>query len=766
MKPWILQFHETASRAEAVKWILALAIAIVIWRGESIAPSRVAMLSICHLFGMALFGTFILAACCRTLPPSLMDRLTLSFLTGWCFLPLLILPVALAGYGALAPSFLLLGALGYFIRRWKLRRQDADRGCSASAEPEIRIPWPVYGIAFLFTALSVALPFSHFSEHCIVREFYGDGVQRLGTAYALAQHIPPQNPFMAGAPFRYYWFYLFPFAVEARWLPVALLDIWKCGQTWMAFLTLPGLWLITRILFRNSTVAWSMLLFGFVFASYECLLPSNLSRFIQIFDPAVSAGQTLPAACYHTLIARDPDMLIGLIKPYSDQLFMEDFLYVPQNAIALIIIMVSLWLLEGGNPLAGIFTLSSLAGVNTFYIIPTAGALGILLAVRRPFCPALMHALAWLAWSVAWLSLCNILPQSLLPVLLSVSILTSLLVYRDSIRRIVPAGLDSSVPSRAIQIGALFLLGALLVAASLHPVRNPLMFLLNYGPGFALGVALIAHAALGKRDKLCRRGRETFLFVAVFGGMVLMIAWFLSLQYTSQTPALIREWSTMLGERINLFNFYHKTAKLMRLGWAVFAGLALVCWGERLCAWTGKSVIVKAAAGLLLIGAVLTSILRPLTYLTCRPVPEQAAGDYLAHQPNQALPMVLLEDFRFSRIHLLSPVLTFYYSTWTNGQPGLTQANGAWIDQYLPRSFRAESQRRKAINIRFFAPDTGSEERKAMLKQEGISYLLTRTPWDFHEFSERVVTHPGGYLYRVVNTGDSQPGAMDHRKSE
>ena len=100
-------------------------------------------------------------------------------------------------------------------------------------------------------------------------------------------------------------------------------------------------------------------------------------------------------------------------------------------------------------------------------------------------------------------------------------------------------------------------------------------------------------------------------------------------------------------------------------------------------------------------------------------------------------------------INQLVPVSVFYFSPWSGGNPGLTHAVGTWADQYLPKSLRPECAEREAVNRLFFGNQMSLSDRKKMLRECGIAYILTRRKYDFQPMAELVVDQKGGYLYRV-----------------
>ena len=701
-------------------------------------------LSLAHVGGLAVAGFCFTAIFGVELPRSWTDRLAVSYLAGWGTVPLVVvMAYALGSFGwALALTF---GGLGG-AALWARLARDRARPRPSGSDVPAAIPPGAYLLALGYVAVSVGVPFSHFSAGSIVRELFIDGVQRFGTAYALAEGLPPRNPFVAGAPLQYYWFFLVPHAAEYRLVHGDLFAVWKCAQTWTAMLLLPGLWSLLHSVFRGPAVPWAALAFGFVFASWEIVASRELARAVaegleRATDWWALAGRLLAEA-----VTRDPDMRIGLITAYSDQLFMEDFVYVPQNAAALIVTLLALWYTHAGRPGVATFTLSSLAGFNTFFVLPAYAAFTAMHAMRSGPLASAVVAVALGAYSLVWLHICGIVEAVPFGVALALGLLAAALL-----RAAGPApelAADEPRAARWLRPAAWAYLVALALVVTPRPGWNAAALLLNYGPALVLGLAFVGRLAW-RGGPVPAGAPSGLLFLLVAGAASALTSWLLYLPFVESAPAAVRRLAAALGLVVNLFNFHHKTWKLSRLGWAILAGLLLEGVGSRWRARLAARPVLALATGALLATAAVTGLARPFTYLGDGPVRDGAAAEYLRVHGHGLQTRVLLEDFRRARLGMLVPVSTVYFSPWSAGHPGLTHQVGTWADQYLPLPARPESTRREALMERFFAPDTTLAERARIVREERVDYVLTRTRRDLAPLATLVASEGGSYLYRV-----------------
>jgi hypothetical protein len=247
-----------------------------------------------------------------------------------------------------------------------------------------------------------------------------------------------------------------------------------------------------------------------------------------------------------------------------------------------------------------------------------------------------------------------------------------------------------------------------------------------------------------------KEGQDTVLFLIAFCTLYELVTLFLYLQFADHAPNSIRQLAYRIGLDINLFNFYHKGGKLVRLSWAIFAGLALAVWGKEWFTYYKKHWALSFIIAIGLAAAIITSVVRPLTYMTDGAVAEINAADYLIRNKADIKTIVLIEDFQQSMINQLVPISAFYFSTWSGGNPGLTHAVGTWADQYLPKSLRHESAHREAVNRLFFGNELSLSDKKTILRRHDIAYIVTRRKYDLQPLAALVVDHPGGYLYRVA----------------
>jgi hypothetical protein len=298
-----------------------------------------------------------------------------------------------------------------------------------------------------------------------------------------------------------------------------------------------------------------------------------------------------------------------------------------------------------------------------------------------------------------------------------------------------------------LRIATLLFLAGLLSICLLRPSANLGVLALNYGPAFVLGLGLCVHLALRGGVNLPARSADLLCFLLLAGAIYFALSFFLYLQFVEWIPASARAFSRAVGLELNLFNFYHKVGKLVRLSWTIFAGVLLALYLPQIRSWLASRPLRWAIVVLLGLSAV-TGLLRPLTYLRAGPVAEGEAGRWL--DPHRGENVILLEDFRGSMINQLLPARVFYFSMWSGGNPALTHAVGTWVEQYLPRTWRAQAPRRESGNQKFFAPETSAEWRREFLAEHRIRFILTRNRFDFGATATLLVDQPGGYLYGVT----------------
>ena len=688
--------HDVEDRREMIKnrWpekgklLLLLCVGILLIFIEKIPFNVTVLVSLVHVISLAFSGFCVLKILNLELPNSYADKLVLSYLTGWPCLPLFIAPVYASGHFGLGILATICGFSLIALLRLREKARKRFHDIIPEHQPD-RIPFSIYLISLLYVFISVILPFSHFSSHSIVREFYGDGVQRFGTTYALAQGIPPRNPFFAGAPLQYYWFFLFPYASEYRFIHHNLFDIWKCGQTWTAFLFLPGLWSISQAIFRRKVIAWSALLFGFFFASYEIFANTGILHALLGHLNSLSGWKLTLSDFFKAISSRDPDMIIGIITFYSDQLFVEDFLYVPQNIYALIVILVALRFMEANRHWAALFVLSSLAGINTFFILPAFGAFGLVYFKRFGFWSVIAAMLMLCSYALVWFSICKIIGDLSFLSSLAVALLATGLFIFSFQKRHKPLQVQKDL-TPWLKGGAWAFLISLILIIFLRLWINVLVLILNYGPAWVIGIYFLFYLATHKERFSLREGQHAFLFLIAFCTVYEFFTFFIYLQFVDSAPNIIRQLAYRIGLDVNLFNFYHKGGKLVRLSWAIFAGLGLAVFGKEWLNYARRHWAFSSMMAIGLAAATITSIVRPLTYLADGAVAETNAADYLIRNKEGIKTTVLLEDFRQSMINQLVPVSVFYFSTWSGGNPGLTHAVGTWADQYLPKPLRPQ----------------------------------------------------------------------------
>lgn len=710
-------------------------------------PAQVSIiLSLSHVLGLAIAGSCFLMIFNLWDIDSLSDRIIVSHIAGWVTTPFFIITAWIAGLTAV-PLLLVLSCSLFILLLWLKKKNTRTQTTINEHRHFANIPISVYLISLAYTLISVALPFSSFSSESIFRELHWDGIQRFGTIYALSQDIPPQNPFFSGTYLRYYWFSLFPYSMEYRFIHNDLFDIWKSGQIWTSLFVVPALWYFTTKIFQKKVVSWSVVLFGFIFSSYEIIGHPGILRSILSQLYHFEGLHELLQSCLDALSSRDPDMVIGIITSYSDQLFMEDFLYIPQNMAALIAVVLGLWFMEEHRFWASMFVISSLASLNTFFVIPVFSAM-FFLCFRGPRKEALWMSLILLgSYSVLWMVMCRILNVLSFSWALVIA-MASTGLYACFSGKTIFRSLQSESSEPFLRKTALAFLISLLLLILLKPITNLPALILNYAPSLIIGLYFLSLILSSKSSLTVSDGINTLLFLLIAGITFNLVTLFIYLHMLDFIPPLIKNISYRVSLEVNLFNFYHKVGKLIRLTWAILAGLGLAFFGQAVLQYL-KARRPIAFIVLLIIGAAsLTSALRPFTYISYAPVQELKAAQYLLQKKEDIRTIVILEDFSGSQLNLLAPVGSFFYSSWSGGNPGLTHAVGNWSDQYLSKDKREESRLRETISRTFFTrPD--NKERSSVLTKYGIDYILTRKKHDFNRLADLVVENEGGFLYKV-----------------
>ena len=725
--------------------ILCLTLALITVIGK-VPPHISLILSFIHVLSLALAGLCFLMLTNLHKSQSVADTLVMSYGAGWATIPIFATVSLIGGHYAVIILLIIAGIFAGIA--WWFRKKHSMELTNRHDEQEpLTIPLALYCTSFVYTMASVALPFSNFSFNSIAREFYSDGIHRFGTIYALAQNIPPSNPFFAGVHLMYYWFSFLPFAMEYRFLHIDLFNIWKSGQIWTSLLFLPFLWYVMAKLFNKKVVAWSVVLLGFFFASYEIFV--NLYWVESVFSQ-YSDWKNLFGSLIKLGLSRDPDMMIGIITPYSDQLFMEDFLYIPHNTCALLVIFCGLWFLEEKRHWAAIFTFSSLAAINTFFIIPVFSALFVRFFIGFPLLAALLSFLLLGSYTLVWMVLCGIISYpSVLNSLFGAFVSTAVFVY-FSRKNCFLAFKQKSGQSKILRMSTWSFLVSLVLLMFLRPRYNLIAYMLNYGPSFLIGLYFLYSVLFLKTDiAMDNNGAYALIFILITGAIYNLVTVFVYLQFLEYIPLPLRDLAYRFGLYVNLFNFYHKIGKLIRLNWAVLAGLALALSGPTFLNYLLKKRLLFFFTLLALSAAAITSLVRPLTYFIHGTVEEANAACYLLREKKNISTTLLLEDYSGSRINMLAPVSVFFYSSWSGGNPGLTHAIGTWADQYLPKYSRKDSKYRETLNQLFFSDSLGCNERKYFLREHSIDFILSRKKYDFYPFADLVVEKEGGFLYVV-----------------
>ena len=715
-------------------------VAILIWVERIPAGSALRLSSVVVCAGIALFR-----ASSRMAGPTLraapVDTVCLG-VTAWAAATPLLVLAAEAG-GGIGRGAAIAGAAVALAALWPARKPSVPGPYPDRPAP---VPSSVYLMALVFAAWSIGGPFRFFSADSLVKELYSDGFQRFGTIHGLVHGMPPANPFVAGLPLRYYWFSLAPMAALWPRVDADLFVVWKTLLTWQAFAFVVSLWWIAHALFRSRTAAHGACLAAFVFPSWEILAHP---RFRGLLAEGAAAVHGSFRPFLESLRAQDPDHLAGLLTSYSDQLLMEDFLYIPQNAAALGLFLVVLWLVGQRRTFAAAVLASAFVGTNAFYAIP--GGVAVVTAVLAAEGPlaGVLAAGVFLSWALLWGSFCAIVPASPagIAALAGAATAGALLVRRRFGTR---KGQETG-PSVLKGAAARFLVALALVVVQ-KPLSAVAVLLLNYGPAFVLAALYLARLVLrpaaGRRD-----GEDPLAFLLAFGAVFFACTAVLAAPFWHRLPVWLADPALRLGDWVNPFNFYHKVGKALRLTWCLLGGLSLAAAWPWLTAGRGRRTAVTVLAIGVLPAAAGAGLLRPVSYMRSQVPPEREAAAYLVSNGTTLDQVVLLEDFRSSRINQLAPVSTFFISSWSHGDRGLTHAVGTWADQYVPSRFGTEVARREALNEAVFAgPDVGATIRR-LVSRERIDWILTRRRYHLGAGFRLAVDRHDGYLYEVLKAG-------------
>ncbi|MEZ5285661.1 MAG: hypothetical protein R2712_12815 [Vicinamibacterales bacterium] len=707
----------------------AMALAVALIAVEGLAPATALRLSLLlAVSSMLLFGGALRVGRIRV-GASGLDRFCLSVTTLWATFPALILADAVVGRWDLA-ALLVAAALAGAVR---LRRREA----AALDLPRVIVPSGVYALALAYVVVSVAAPFGHFDAHSQVREFYTDGFQRFGVVHALAAHVPPANPFVAGLPLRYYWFSLAPIAALVQAGGATVFDAWKVLLTWQAFAFVVTLWWVTASVL-GKVAAWAACVLAFVLPSAEILWHPHL---VESFRQALgSARGVWPALA--GLATIDPDHVVGVLVTYSDQLFMEDFLYIPQNAAAIGLFVIAVWLAAAGRWMAAAWVTALYAGTNTFFIIPGAAALAVTMTGSAGWRRTATTGVWFAGWVLVWAAFCRITPA---PGALTAGVGLAIAAAAGWwSRHGSDPGAAGEVPVVAVRAAAVALVLTLAAAAALRPEQVLAGLLANYSPAILLGLGAVAWLAAGNGEP--GHARRATLLVLCFGTAFWLAALVIVAPFWVSLPETVAEAAFRVGDLVNPFNYYHKAAKGMRLTWCLLGALALA---GPLAIQRMRPSFLAVAIALLVPVASATTIIRPLTYLRDEPAREAPAAALLRSLGATLETVVLLEDFRGSRINQLAPVSTFFIPSWSDGQRSLSHAAGTWADQYVPTPLAGEVSERERLNGEVFAAADPGAAILRLRERYRIDYVLLREKRALGPAFTLLVDWPGGYLYAV-----------------
>ncbi len=668
--------------------------------------------------------------------PSTIDRSILSCGLGLSAIPVWALASSVCS-SIIAGLFtiLIVGALLVVLRARSVYVAD-------ELEQSIVLPFSVYLLSAAYCFISVVLPFRAFTYSSLVREMFSDGFQRFGVLRALADAVPPTNLFFDGAPLSYYWFSFLPMALPLELGVSDIFTAWKAVQIATAVIFVPFVWGVIRICCKSSAIAWGALAFAVFFPSYEIL---SSPQFWQILDDQFAQGVPRVSAMIEALATFDPDHVVGMLTPYSDQLYLEDFLYIPHNVVALLTVLICCWAITNENWFFALSLSSGLVGINTFVALPTTAAVFIVMLSRCSLRFTSVGLAFALAQGLLWASLCSIIEVrawTFVPLVLLLGWGFSRLPTEEQQKGI---GVQRGVT--IVAAGLLFGMAGLAIANERAVVA---ILFFNYGLAFPLAIVALLMLFCIRRKIVWS---NALLFLCSYLLAHLLITILLCLPVSGIKLQVLSSFVEEIGARVSPFNYYHKAAKGARLAMAVLAAFAVVEISRTrlqrvLPARTARPLLIAVGVAVLA-PATITSFVRAMSYVKPTLVSERFVGAFLRSSQLSATPIVLLEDFKYSQITQIAPVVTYYYSTWTGAAHGISHLSGTWAEQYLPASRKAEvAQREKALTELFTGHDHPGQ-LKAFLRTARATHLLAKHPYNFEPCGKLVFSSPGHYLYLV-----------------
>jgi hypothetical protein len=226
--------------------------------------------------------------------------------------------------------------------------------------------------------------------------------------------------------------------------------------------------------------------------------------------------------------------------------------------------------MEANRHWAAIFVLSSLAGTNPFFILPAFGAFALVYLKRFGFWSVITVMLVLCSLALVWFSICNIIGDvSFLSALAVALLATGLFIFFPQKRYKLSQVQKDLTPW--LKGGTWAFLTSLILITFLRPWINVLALILNYGPGLVIGIYFLFFLATRKERFSWGEGQFTFLFLIAFCAIYEFITFIIYLQFVDKVPSMIQQLAYRIGLDVNLFNFYHKGGKLVRLSWGIFA---------------------------------------------------------------------------------------------------------------------------------------------------------------------------------------------------